>query len=352
LALVLDAESVTGAVPAFRGTLARFTGSVQLDGPGRDGLVLQRGALAGRAADGGEIFSAGLRPSAAGGVPRWSLVATVPDLGRLGTLWPEIERRVAGSAELTAEVAGAGLDAADGRLRARIDEGELLGGKIFLRDVTVDLPIRRGAAFPGLPPWGRLSATEILGYGVLIRDLVTPARMAADRLLLNDLDYALYSGRGEGWLEVELEPAGPFVKGRLSGERLRIEEFVGTYGIRGGTMTGLLRYDLDVQYRTGRLGVKGRLDVPEGGAVNIELLERVLGHAGADPTGVIRRALGNLRTFRYREATAAVRTAEDDIRVNLALEGQRFLGIFPTRVDQINIPNLPVGFLARQFPGR
>jgi hypothetical protein len=98
--------------------------------------------------------------------------------------------------------------------------------------------------------------------------------------------------------------------------------------------------------------VKGRLDVPEGGAVNIELLERVLGHAGADPTGVIRRALGNLRTFRYREATAAVRTAEDDIRVNLVLEGQRFLGIFPTRVDQINIPNLPVGFLARQFPGR
>ena len=35
-------------------------------------------------------------------------------------------------------------------------------------------------------------------------------------------------------------------------------------------MTGLLGYDLDFQYRAGRVGVKGRFGVPQGGTVNID----------------------------------------------------------------------------------
>jgi hypothetical protein len=202
---------------------------------------------------------------------------------------------------------------------------------------------------------GRLEVGELIGYGLVVRDLATPARVFRDRLSLNELSYALYSGEGRGWAEVEVEAAGPFVRGNLTGERLRIEEFMGAYGIRGGTMTGLLRYDLDAQYRAGRLGVKGRLEVPEGGAVNIELLNRLLAHAPSDPTGVVRRALENLRRFDYKLAVADVRTSGSDggeILVSLSLKGRELFWIFPARVPEISVHDMPISALARQFPGR
>ncbi|MBI2466426.1 MAG: hypothetical protein HYV62_01175 [Candidatus Rokubacteria bacterium] len=168
---------------------------------------------------------------------------------------------------------------------------------------------------------------------------------------MNDLAYARYSGDGKGWVELTLEAAGPFLRGSLSGERVRIEEFMSTYGIRGGTMTGLLTYTLDFQHRAGRLGVKGRFEVPRGGTVNIELLDRILGYAEADPTGIVRGALHNLRAFEYKSAEAEVHSAGEDIRVSLALRGREQLGIFPPKVREINIRNLPLSFLVRQFPG-
>jgi hypothetical protein len=117
-------------------------------------------------------------------------------------------------------------------------------------------------------------------------------------------------------------------------------------------MTGLMRYDLDMRYRGGRLGADGRFVVPEGGTVTIELLDRLLGYAEADPTGVVKRALGNLRAFDYKAAEATVRTASDDLRVSLSLQGRERLGIFPPRVREINVRDMPLGFLARQFPAR
>ena len=117
-------------------------------------------------------------------------------------------------------------------------------------------------------------------------------------------------------------------------------------------MTGLLRYDLDVQYRAGRVGVNGRLEVPEGGTVNIELLNRLLAYAGSDPSGVLRSALENLRAFDYKSAEADVRSSGnggDDVRVSLVLKGRERFGIFPPRVREINVRNLPLSFLARQF---
>jgi hypothetical protein len=131
---------------------------------------------------------------------------------------------------------------------------------------------------------------------------------------------------------------------------VRIEEFIAAYGIRGGTMTGLMRYDLNMRYRGGRLGADGRFEVPEGGTVTIELLDRLLAWANADPSGVVKRALGNLREFDYKAAEVTVRTAADDIRVSLNLQGRERFGIFPPRVKEINIREMPVGFLARQFP--
>src|SRR5262245_47424008 len=122
------------------------------------------------------------------------------------------------------------------------------------------------------------------------------------------------------------------------------------YGVRGGTMTGLLRYDLDMRYRNGRFGADGRFQVPEGGTVTIELLDRLFKYADADPTGLVRRALGNLRAFDYKRADATVRTASDGLRVSLSLQGRELFGIFPPRVKEINVHDMPIGFLARQFP--
>jgi hypothetical protein len=185
---------------------------------------------------------------------------------------------------------------------------------------------------------------------VVVRDVTTPVRVWKGRLLLNDLAYALYSGTGKGWSEVDLEPEGLRVRGEVSGAGVRIEEFMSAYGIRGGTMTGLLGYELDYDYRAGQLGVKGRFDVPEGGTVNIEILDRLLAYAEADPTGIVRGTLTNLRVFDYKRAEALVRSAGGGIRVSVTLRGRERLLIFPAPVPEINIRNLPLSFLSRQFP--
>jgi hypothetical protein len=84
--------------------------------------------------------------------------------------------------------------------------------------------------------------------------------------------------------------------------------------------------------------------------VTIELLDRLLAWESADPTGILKRALGNLRAFDYKAADATVRTDKDDIRVTLSLKGREIFGIFPPRVKEINVDGMPLGFLARQFP--
>jgi hypothetical protein len=152
-------------------------------------------------------------------------------------------------------------------------------------------------------------------------------------------------------MELELAGAGPVARGSLTGERVRIEEFISAYGIRGGTMTGLMRYKLDFEYRAGRLALNGRFEVPDGGTVNIELLNRLLEHAGADRTGIVRQAIQNLRAFEYKSAEAEARTVADDVRVSLALTGrERLWGILPPKVREINIRNMPLSFVAKQFP--
>ena len=191
---------------------------------------------------------------------------------------------------------------------------------------------------------------ELVGYGVVLYDFTAQARAVDQRLTLADLRYGLYSGEGRGVIELEFAGDGPSARAQLRGERVRIEDFIAAYGIRGGTMTGLLRYDLDMRYGGGRRGATGRFEVPEGGTVSIELIDRLLAYTDADPTGVVKSALGNLRAFDYKAAEATVRTASDDIRVSLSLRGRERFGIFPPRVKEINVRDMPIGFLARQFP--
>lgn len=342
----VEAAGVTGALPAFRGAVARLDASAEVDRAA--GFSLREGRLAARDGEGREVLTAEARP---GPAERLHLVAHAPALDRLGGLWPDVARRVTGSADLDVELAGPGLASADGRLTLRVPEVEVLNGKVSMRDVTGELPVRRGAAAAGEPTWGRLEVGELIGYGLVVRDVTTPARIWQDRLSLNDLRYALYSGDGRGWAELELEPAGPFVRAQLTGEGFRLDEFVSAYGIRGGTITGLLAFDLEAQYRAGRLALNGRFAVPAGGTVNIELLNRLLAYAESDPSGVVRAALENLRAFDYKSAVADAHSAAGDVRVSLTLEGRERFGIFPPRVRAINVRNLPLAFLARQFPG-
>src|SRR5262249_35648760 len=250
---------------------------------------------------------------------------------------------------LDVDLAAADPLAGDGRLVLAVSEGELWGGKVSIRDLAADVPIRRGEA-GGEPPWGKVALGELIGYGVVVRDLTTPARVWRDRLRLNDIASSLYSGTGKGWAEVELQPTGVTARGELTGEGIRIEEFMTAYGVRGGTMTGLVKYSLDFEYRNGRLVLNGHFEVPEGGGVNIELLHRVMDYVESDRAGVAKQALSQLRQFDYKHAEGWVRSAGDEIYISLALQGRGFL-IFPPKVQAINIDGMPLSFLSKKFPG-
>ncbi len=348
----LEAQRLRGTLPAFEGQLPRVDGSADV---ARDahGMSLSRAALVGRDGQGRDMFQVDLRstPGPAGPV---RLAARLPALERLAPLWPSVPRQVTGSATVELEAPDLRFSAYEGRMALQVVGAELLGGKVSLRDVAADVPVRRGkdGAPAGRSPAGSLTVSEAIGYGVVLYDLKGRPKLADDRFTLEDLRYGLYSGQGQGTVEVDLTASAPSAQGRFTGEGVRIDEFIAAYGIRGGTMTGLMRYDLAMRYRGNRLGADGRFQVPEGGTVTIELLDRFLEHASADPTGVVKRALGNLRAFDFKSADATVRTASDDIRVSVSLQGRERYGIFPPRVKAINVRDMPIGFLARQFPGQ
>jgi hypothetical protein len=349
VALGVDGERLRSTLPAVPGELARLSASAELARDAEAGLRLARGALTARDREGRELLGATLAPAPAAG--RLRLAASIPALDRLGGLWPGTPRRLTGSARFDGEVSVADPTALDGRLVLTVPEAELGDGRVSVRDLDVQVPVRRGSPAAGEPPWGTVAVGELIAYGVVARDLTTPARIRDDRLRLDALAFDLYAGRGTGWSEVALGPDGLVARGQLAGDGVRIEQFVSAYGIRGGTMTGLLRYEVSFDYQPGRLGLTGRFVVPEGGTVNIELLNRLLGHAGSDPTGVLRAALENLRAFDYKHAEATVRSAGGDVRVSLSLRGRERFLIFPPRVREINIRNMPLSFLAVQFPG-
>ncbi len=348
VSLAIDAERVVSTLPALVADVPRLAVSGQLTRRGDARLGPERGALTARDREGRELIVASLAPAAVAG--RLRLTARAPALERLDGFWPAIPRRLTGSARLEVDLAGPDFQTGEGGLALAVPEGELWNGQVSIRDLTADVPLRRGES-GGEPPWGQLAFGELIAYGVVVRDLTTPARLWHDRLSLNDLTYALYSGTGKGWGEVELQPAGVSLKGQLTGDRVRIEEFMTAYGVRGGTMTGLLKYQLDYQYRAGRLALNGRFEVPEGGVVSIELLNRILGYAESDPSGVTRSALENLRQFDYKRAEAQVRSTGDDILLSLSLQGRERFLIFPAKVQEINVRSMPLSFLARQFPG-
>ena len=83
------------------------------------------------------------------------LTARVPALERLAPLWPSVPREVTGSATVELESPDAGFGTYQGRLGLQVATAELLGGRLSLRDVSADVPVRRGGAAPPAGGGGR-----------------------------------------------------------------------------------------------------------------------------------------------------------------------------------------------------
>jgi hypothetical protein len=348
----LEAERVRGGHPFFQGLLAHLQGSADVVRAGA-GASLVRGSLVARDDEGRDMFQAHLGRATASPAAPVRLTLEAPALERLAPLWPSIPRQVVGSGTAELGSPDLGFSTYAGHVTFRVTSADLLDGRLSVRDLSADVPLRRGGPLAaGAATAGSLEVAEVVGYGAVAYDVKGRPSALDGRLAVTDLRYGLYSGQGGGTIELEPAGGGPVVRAHLTGEDVRIEEFMAAYGIRGGTMTGLLRYDLKMSLGGGRLAADGQFLVPEGGTVTIELLDRLLKYADADPTGVVKAALGNLRAFDYRFAEAAVRTASDGLRVSLSLRGRERFGIFPPRVREINVHDMPIAFLARQFPGQ
>jgi hypothetical protein len=341
----VEAEQVRGGLPFFEGLLARVQGSADV---GRDGGVasVARASLVARDAEAHDMFQADLGRPAGGRTGPVRLTLKAAELERLAPLWPSVPRKVVGSASAELESPDLGFSTYAGKVTLRIDSAELMDGKLSASNLTADVPLRRGGASPAPGP---IQVGELIGYGVVLYDLSGRAAALDGRLAITDLHYGLYSGEGGGAVTLDLA-GGPIVQAHLTGEGVRIEEFMAAYGIRGGTMTGLLRYDLKMKLGGGHLAADGQFLVPEGGTVTIEILDRLLKYAEADPTGLVRQGLGNLRAFDFKAAEGSVRTASEGLRVSLSLQGRKLFGIFPQKVQAINVNDMPISFLARQFP--
>ena len=194
----LEAQRLRGTLPRFDGLLPRVEGSAEVVRDGA-GVSLARAALVARDGEGREMLQGDVRPTpgAAGPV---RLTARLPALERLAPLWPSVPRQVTGSATIDLQAPDLGFDAYDGKVVLQVPGAELLGGRLSLRDVSVDVPLRRGksAATAGPASGGSLAVGELIGYGVVLHDLTGRARIVDERLALDDLRYALYSGAGPG----------------------------------------------------------------------------------------------------------------------------------------------------------
>ncbi len=138
------------------------------------------------------------------------LTARIPALERLSTLWPSVPRQVTGSALVELQSPDAGFGTYEGRLTLKVPEAELLGGSVSLRAVSAEVPLRQGGTGPaaGPGPGGPLTVGELIGYGVVLYDVSGRARVADNRLTLDDLRYGLYSGQGQGTVDVALAAGG------------------------------------------------------------------------------------------------------------------------------------------------
>jgi hypothetical protein len=313
--------------------------------------------------------------TARSGEASWPLTieATLPQLSRMPQS-PALPGKYTGRVAVTGALdrAGMGVQFA-GQLTADLPRAEInLGAPVVLTDARAVVPIRwdtpastvtpralpsestETTATNGRP--GSVFVDQVAGYGFTLTRLVGSAEFRDGRLLLPDLGYVHYGGRGSGWLEAAIDGRAVPVRARLEGQRIDLSRLTREYGLTVAEISGIVHYLLVMQYSPaqGVVMVGQVSSADEGGQVSIEVIEKLLASAEvkAETTGVLRQTLENLRVFRYASLSGDVRVTRRGGYLNVSLEGKKRLGIFPAPVQAINLHNVPLGMLARLFARR
>jgi hypothetical protein len=319
--------------------LARGTGGLELAALGPTTLTLVR--------DGAPLAVVTARSR---GRAAWPLAveAAVADLRRMPSP-PALPTALTGRAA----VSGA-LDHGrfDGALTLELPRAEVrFLHPIVVTNVRATIPVNWNTP-PAAKP-GTFSIERLEAYGFALDRLRSPARFAEGRLLLSEIQYTHYGGRGSGWIEAAVDNRPLPLRARIEGEHIDLAAVVREYGLTVAKLSGLVRYLIVFQHSTTRgLTAVGQVSAEEGGGeISIEALEKLINSARvqAEGTGLLRQTLQSLRVFKYSSLEADVRVTRDGGHINLSIEGKKRLGIFPPPVKAINFSNVPIALLARAF---
>jgi hypothetical protein len=247
--------------------------------------------------------------------------------------------------------------------RAEID----LGSPIVVTNATAEVPVSwRSSASTARTPEaenrlpsaaaGTIFIEQVAAYGFTLERLLSSVQFREGRLLLPDIKYVHYGGRGTGWLEAAIDGRAVPVRARLEGEYIDLARLTREYGLTVAEISGNVHYLLVLQYSPAQgIVVVGQIaSDDDGGQVSIQAIEKLLASAQleAESTGVLRQTLENLRVFRYASLSGDVRVTRTGGYVNLSLEGKKRLGVFPPPVKAINLRNVPIGMLVKLFARR
>jgi len=280
----------------------------------------------------------------------WPLAveAAVADLGRLPTP-SSLPATLTGHAQVRGEL-DRGRFA--GVLTAELPRVELrFTSPIVVTGVRATIPLAWGAPAPATA--GTIAADRLAAYGIALDRLRSSARFADGRLVLPDVQYVHYGGRGGGSIEAAVGASPIPLRTRIEGEHIDLAAVTQAFGLTVAHLTGRVHYFFVLQHSVAHgLIAVGQANSEEGGGeVGIEALAKLLNSAKVqgESTGLLRKTLETLRVFRYASLDAEVRVAPGGGHVSLSLEGQKRLGIFPPPVKAINFSNVPLALLVRTF---
>ncbi len=320
-------------------TLLRGASGIELAALGPTTLTLARA--------GAPVLAATARSR---GRAAWPLAldVTLADLSRLPP-WSSLPAALTGRAAIIGELDHGRFK---GDLTAELPRVEVrFASPIVATNTRVAIPIDWGTAASARI--GSVSVGRLEAYGFALNRLASSARFAEGRLLLSDIEYVHYGGRGSGWIEVAVDHRPLPLRVRIEGEHIDLATLVREHGLTVAKLSGAVRYLIVFQHSTARgLTAVGQVTSEEGGGeIGIEPLEKLLNSARVqgESTGLLRQTLQNLRVFKYSLLDAEVRVTRDGGHINLLLEGKKRLGIFPAPVKAINFSNVPIALLARTF---
>jgi hypothetical protein len=283
--------------------------------------------------------------------PLWPLRldGALPDAARVPADLP-LTPRLTGSARVTGEMSLAESVTFGGTLEISLPRAEVrLGSPVRFTDLQATVPVAWGLAADDRP--GSLTVGRVDGFSLALHDAVSSASIADGRLLLPDLRYGHYGGRGGGWAELGLDGRPTRLRARLEGQGLDLAQAIRESGATAARVTGKARYRATAQYTDADgLVALVRLDSEaDGGEVSIDAIEGLLDSAAvqAETSGVLRQTLQNLRVFRYETLEGEMRVSGGGGWIDLSLRGKKRLGLFPAPVEAINFRNVPLAVLSR-----